>query len=199
MGRASLLLVILAHFWFLGCVTAPLPKDHSIEAVKAQDATAPVEGCDQPLASGYVYCRKMEGQPSTDSLIFITPPVKCSKKSCAYIKIFSPSSDQILGIDVPRGQTRTVIAWKELLGREAFTLQDRGLWPFIYHIYFTDNDGFDHTLLMEGEIRLRVYTKDYFPLKNGQSDPSFAWEFIENGQQIKITTKGRVYIAPKNP
>jgi hypothetical protein len=104
----------------------------------------------------------------------------------------------LMSISVPKGQTRTEIAWKELLGREAFTLDDRGLWPFIYQIKFTGSDGFEHTLVMEGEIRLRIYKKGYLPLVTGQDDPSFAWEFIEGGSLIKITTKGRTFIVPIN-
>jgi hypothetical protein len=138
----------------------------------------------------------MEGQSALDGLVFITPPVKCVKNDCGYVKIFSPAADQIISFKVARGLTRTIIAWNLLIGREQFALQDRGFWPFTYQMTFTDSDGFERTLVMEGEIRLRVYKKGYLPLHNSQDDAQFAWEFLDGGRKIKITSGGRSYVAP---
>lgn len=184
-----------------GCSMLPvsspaIPIDTSLSSILAEDPTAVVEGCGHQPISGYTFCRKMEGQKASDVLIFITPSVICKKKPCIFVKIFSPQADMVSSFHVAEGQTKSEIPWSLLINKDKFTLQDRGFWPFVYQMNFTDSDGFERSLSMEGEIRLRVYKDGYLPLKNGQSDPMFAWEFIEGGVKIKITTGGRTYVAP---
>ena len=150
-----------------GCALLPvsgpdIPLDNIIPSIIAEDPTAVIEGCGHQPISGYTFCRKTEGQKSTDVLIFITPPIICAKKPCIFIKVYSPQSDMVLSFNVLEGQTRSEVSWKQLIGKEHFSLQDRGFWSFIYHMTFTDSEGFERTLSMEGEIRLRIFIKWFY-------------------------------------
>lgn len=168
-------------------------------SIEAQNPTAVIEGCGNQPISGYAYCRKREGSPTTQNIVFIVPPVDCnSPESCVSIKLFRNNSDLVIGLNIPKGQTRAEVSWKSIVGRDHFALGDRGFWPFLYQIKYKDNKGLDRSLVTEGEIRLRVYAKDYLPLHESLDDPAFYWEFIENGTKIKITTSGRTYVAPVN-
>lgn len=166
-------------------------------AVEANDTTAIIEGCgNQPIA-GYTYCRRRDGSPTESVVSFIVPPVDCGLDSCVNIKVYRPDSEIALGLNIPKGQTRLDVPWKMIVGRNQFTLGDRGFWPVIYQITYLDEKGRDKLLVVEGEIRLRVYSKDYLPLHESLDDPAFKWEFIESSTKIKMTTSGRTYVAPK--
>lgn len=180
----------------LGCSHAPRQQDRSVKAIEAHDATGLVEGCGHQPVVGYTYCRMVEGLPTQGSLVFLAPPITCKQNTCVLLKIYSPMGQTVTAHGFAKGQTRLEVPWRAIVSRDKFEVQDRGFWPFTMLLSFTDSEGQDRSLLVEGEVRLRVHKAGYTPLNHTAVDPSFTWEFIESGTVIKMTTGGRAYVAP---
>ncbi len=166
-------------------------------AVDAGDVTALIEGCGVPLTTGFLVCRKTEGEIAGDSLSFVGPPVTCSgREACITFKIFFLDGTPSLGGAIPRGKTRVEVPWKSILKRDTFESRDRGLWGFSYTIRYTLSDGIERTTYSQGEIYLRVIKKGYTPLNTVEQDRDFTWEWKEGAKEIKATSGMRTYVGP---
>lgn len=196
MTAAKLAIPIIGVLAVLGCSNMRVRQDPLSTAQYAGDKTALIEGCGHQPVAGYTYCRVFEGGATNQSLVFLAPPVKCLSPTCVYIKVLRPTGEPTLALSFRKGETRMSVPWSDLISRPTFEVEDRGFWPFVYQIKYLDQDGFERTLVTEGEIRLRVLKKDYQPLHETAHDPSFTWEFIEGGSKIKMTTGGRTYVSP---
>ena len=181
--------------------------DLAMAAVDGGDYTALIEGCGNQLVPGYTYCRKMEGQPATDSLVFVAPAVGCLEKDpetgaetgpCVTFMIYFPDgSKPAYGGAIPRGQTRVSVPWSTILSRNTFELGDRGFWPYTYSIRYIGQDGRERTAVSQGEIRMRVMKKDYIPLDNVQEDANFVWKWQDNGVPVRMTTGARTFVGKR--
>lgn len=174
--------------------------DAAMAAIEAGDATALVEGCGHQIIPGYTYCRVREGDGAGLSRItFVVPETDCQREGpCAFIKIFFPNGEPTLGLSVERGKTRVAIQWEDLLKRRDFRKGDAGYWPFVTTIYWIDLEARERVSKSEGEIRLRVYDRDYVPLHESRDDPAFVWTWKErSGEIIRMTTGMRTYVGDR--
>lgn len=183
------------------CAT-PQKPDQGMSALEGGDYTALIEGCGHQLVPGYTYCRFVEGEvKNSDVVYFVGPSVECSRDdACVFIQVFFPTGGiPSFAGKIPKGETRLAVEWKELLQRSFVTKGDRGFWPFIYTIYWTDVDGNEQITKTLGEIRVRVISSEYTPLHMSEHDPNFIWEWTENNQlKVKMTGGGRTYVEPLN-
>jgi len=213
MKKPSLILIILLSLSQSQC-TKGIIIDSALAANLAGDKTALIRlsGCGpQPFVSeGFSYCRVAEGPMNDAAIELIAPPqaTNCDETACVSFKIYFPDTAQAPYEDViQKGQVSKKITWKQLTGRENFTAGDRGWWPYTYSISWKDGQGMAHKTVSEGEIRLRVYRtlqcdnsgaacKSYSPLRNAPNAKEYAWSWVADGQEIKMTTSGRTYVAP---
>lgn len=190
---------MLAGLILLGVSCTPnIRIDQSMAASLANDKTGLIQACGNQVIAGFTYCRKKEGDVAADAVHFIAPALECDdERACVDVKLFFEDGRPPLGKAIPKGQTRVSVPWKEILGKQRFDKTDRGIYAYVYHARWKDPDGRERETIVDGELILRVYDKDYTPLHNSASDVNFAKEWVENGQMIKVTTKGRTYVEPK--
>lgn len=161
--------------------------------VLSGDDTSIVEGCgNQPFVGG-TFCRQVEGDATDKSIWLIGPPAKCSKDQCVFFKIFDQQGNLVFGGALDKGKTRIEVPWKSLLSRDTFQMADRGLWGVRTTVFWIDKDGFDHQSDSTGTIILRVYAASYLPLNEVSTDPNYVWEWVDNGQEYKMTSSLRAY------
>lgn len=191
------LIILFFCFVFAGSCAKGVKVDTSMAAILANDYTALIQGCGNPLVNGYTYCRKTEGSAANESLIFVAPPSQCTTDSCVSFKIFNQDGELVYGASIPKGQTKSTIAWKDLLKRDTFEKNDRGFWQYTYDIKYLDPNGKEYLSRSIGEIRMRVLPKDYVPLDQVKDDPNFVWVWVQDGTQVKMTTGARTYVEKK--
>lgn len=205
MKLRALVLLLFAPL-FLGAKCATVPVDRAMAAIEAGDYTALIEGCGNQLVPGYTYCRVFEGDDASGNLVFVAPKTEClDPNGCASFKVYHPVNGLVYGGTIPKGQTRSEVPWRALLGRVTFELSDIGFWPFTYEIKWLDGEGKEQVAYSQGEIRVRVIHKKtcnelggcayYEPLQNSPSDPAFAWEWKEGKVEVKMTTGARAYVS----
>lgn len=176
------------------CSTYAVKMDSSANAAEAGDATAIIEGCGSQPVVGYTYCRFEEGMNAeTTFLTLHVPPAICDRESCVDVQIFFPDSSPTLGFTIPRGETKALIQMSELIKRKEFTKQDRGFWGILMTIHYIGPDG-ERLTFAEGEIRVRVTSKNYVPLHEVKDNREYAWRwFDKEGHVFRMTTSGRAY------
>jgi hypothetical protein len=181
------------------CNTArTAPDTQTMTAIAAGDLTALIQGCGNQLVSGYTYCRKVEGDNTTESVVFVIPTSKCGEDSCAEVKIFFPDGSPTYGYVFKKGETIHRVKWADLTKKSTFDIDDRGFWPFTYRIKYIDKQGKQRETVTEGEIRLRILRKGYTPLHEISEDMNFVWKFQYDGVDVKMTTGGRTYVSERN-
>ena len=82
--------------------------------------------------------------------------------------------------------------------RTEFKKGDTGFWGVRYWIKWVDTKGKTRRTVTDGVIYLIVTDKKYISLHSVEGDPNFAWNFIDNGVEVKMTTGGRTYVERKN-
>lgn len=188
----------LAVTMSLGCAHKGVEEDSSLEPIIANDTTLIIEGCGHAPIIGYTYCRKIDGQSTTDSLVFHVPPTNCGKSECIYVKILMPDGSPAVGLSAKSGETKLEVSWKTLLKREVFQAGDRGLWIVLVEIHYLDSLGVLKKTLIEAEIRLRVLATGYISLLNVEEDPNFIWLWQNNDRKFKMTSNGRSFMGGRN-
>jgi len=171
--------------------------DQSISSVEGGDATAIVTGCGSAPIVGYTYCRKTEGDSTSEKLIFHAPvqSKKCPTGSpCTTGKIFRPDGS-VVGLEFKNGESKAVISWEELLLSPKFEKEFRGFYLFFIETEFIDPRGERRVIFQEGEIRLRVLTKGYTPLHEVSNDRNFNYTWSEGSYTMRLTTKGRAFVG----
>jgi hypothetical protein len=167
-------------------------------AAEAGDYTALIEGCGNQLVQGYTYCRVREGDPTSGKIKIVVPPTQCKRPdACAFYKIYFPDGSPSIGGAIPKGETSAEIMWSDIAKKPIFSVGDRGFWPFTTEIYWLDPDGNERMTFAEGEMRMRVYRKEYEPLNQVQMDSNFVWMWEEKGVFVKSTTGARSYVSKK--
>lgn len=188
-------ILFLILFLFISCI-ARLPVDSAMSAIDGLDKTALVEACGNQLVPGYTYCRKTEGTTTDEFINFIAPPAQCKQYPCVILKVFFPdNSQETYAYEFRKGEIVHKVAWKEILDRDIFSIDDRGFWPFMYKIKWVDQDGRERTSITEGEIRLRVLKKRYEALNDAQDNENFVWKYKYKNVQIKMTSSGRTFVS----
>lgn len=197
-----LFLSLFSSFLFIGasrCAVGVKP-DSVTAALVSGDYTALIEGCGNQLVPGYTYCRFSEGEIAQGFVTFVAPPVICLGKKeepCVTFKVYFPTGEPTYGGEIPRGKTRANVEWETLLHKKTFEKGDRGFWPFTYRIRWVDPEGKEQLTMSQGEIRLRVYSKEYIPLQNVSEDENYVWKWVENGLPVHMTTGARTYVGLK--
>lgn len=198
MKSLSLLFIMLCLIACSSCNDAFTSQDkETISAIEAGDVTALVQGCGNQLVSGYTYCRKMEGENTSEVVAFVIPSSRCGEDSCAEVKIFYPDGSPTYGYQFRKGETIHRVKWSDLTKKNHFDVDDRGFWPYTYRIKWLDFEGKQRETITEGEIRLRVLRQGYIPLHEVQGDSNFVWNFKFDNTQVRMTTGGRTYVSRK--
>lgn len=191
------LMVILAAFCFLGasrCANMVRP-DSSALAAEMNDATVMIEGCGNQPIVGYTYCRVTEGQSTEgNNLILLSPPTVCKSEPCVVFNIYMPQGQDDFSVSVPMGQTRTMLPWGKILNRPTFEKGDRGFWGIVMKWKWLDLEGKEYESIAEGEIRMRVLSRDYERLDNGDENSAFVWKWRDLSFNYRMTTAGRAAI-----
>lgn len=178
--------------------TVPRVVDKSANAAEAGDATALVSGCGGQPVPGYVYCRKKEGQiTSVDKVTFYGPVGNCERDHCTFITILFPTGEPSHSVVIPKDKTSVSVGWEKLTKRNTFEKLDRGFWPFLVKTYWTDSDGDERLTVQEGELRLRVYDKNYQPLNSLKESPDWGWQWENSGKLFRMTTAGRSWVGAR--
>jgi hypothetical protein len=165
-------------------------------AVPHHDVTALIEGCGLPLTTGFIVCRKTQGEIASDSLVFVAPPVQCKGDDpCVTFKVFFLDGTPAYGGSIAKGTTRREVPWQTILKRNTFELSDRGIWGISYTVRYLLDDGIERTTYSQGEIYLRVMKKGYFPLHAVDSDPHFIWSWDEKNRRVKATSGMRTFVG----
>lgn len=195
------LIVLLVMFTLVACSSCntarPNPDKEPMSAIQGGDLTALIQGCGNQLVSGYTYCRKMEGDNTSEVVQFVAPSTKCGSDSCAELKVFFPDGSPSYGYQFKKGETVHRVKWSDLTKKSTFDVDDRGFWPFTYKVKWLDADGRVRETVTEGEIRLRVLRSGYLPLHEVQDDSNFVWKFQHDNTQVKMTTGGRTFVSER--
>lgn len=186
----------LLLIFLIGCESAPIP-DSAMAAIEGGDATVLIEGCGNQLNVGYTYCRMTEGEAAGKNLWLVGPTSNCERDACVFFRISAPNGEVVYGSQLPKNKNRINVDWTKLIKKPAFQVSDRGLWGVIMEVYWQDSEGRERRAISEGEIRLRVLTKNYKPLHEVENDPNFVWVYTEQGVTAKLTTGLRAYVSRK--
>ena len=195
--------ILLAFFLlaFIGasrCSLVTVTPDVVLAAVEAGDYTVLIEGCGNQLVPGYTYCRVREGDATDQKISLVGPPSVCNKPdACVFYKVYFPDGSPSIGGSISKGETKADILWTDLTKKAQFEVEDRGFWPITMEIYWLDPDGNEMQSMAIGEIRLRVFRREYMPLNNISSDPNFVWVWNQDGITAKMTTGMRAFVATK--
>lgn len=161
----------------------------------SNDPTGIVAGCGQQPTAGYVYCRMTEGGDAiAATLVFSLPPASCDLPTCSQVAVLSPTGAPVQRIDAAKGATYVTLKWSDIIGAPTFTKDARGFWPFVVHVHWIDPTGNPQETVTDGELRLRVVSKDYTALGGGWAPSEFAWQWISGRYEFGMTTAGRVQI-----
>lgn len=189
----SFLLIGLSLIGASSCKSTRVSPDLSLSPLLANDATLILKGCGSQSTVGYLYCRKTEGVTASDSVSLFVPDAKCDQVSCVNYKIFGPNGDLMAGGSVLKGMTEVRLKWSDLLKDTEFRKAYRGFWIILLEVDFIDKDGFKRKSFTEGEIRLRVLSKDYTPLNEVKDSNLFIWQFTQDNKIYKYTTSLRAF------
>lgn len=207
LARLGLPALFVLSFFSGGATSCnSVPVDTGISPFEAKDVTAliqgdgkapHVEGCDKTLQSGYTHCRVREGAVADSAIYLVAPVTSCTKDDgiCRFFDIYNQKGEIVKGGHFAKDETRVEIKWKDLLGRDTFEKADRGFWIYVYEWYWLNPDGQEMKTVVDGEIRMRVYSKDYKPLRDVSSNPNFVYDWVENGVEVKSTSSGRTYVG----
>jgi hypothetical protein len=188
-------IVLLLLFLTVSCDT--LVIDNGVSAVVGKDSTGPIRACGNQPIVGYTYCRKKEGSAAGDRLWFYGPKTNCERQACVYFKIYFPDGTPSYEGSIPKNETKAFVLWSDLIKSDTFVIGDRGFWPYVYTVYWNDDNGNERSSRSDGDIRLRVYHKDYEPLHNSTDNPNFTFEWTDDGHVFKVTTGLRMFIGEK--
>lgn len=186
----------------LGASECSNPKVRSdsgaVYAIDANDPTVVIQGgggCITDPKVGYTYCRKREGTTTNDGLTFYAPPVDCGAEQCAIdVEVLFPDNTPSIVFQIPKGQTRRSVSWKELTHSDTYQRDFSGFWIVLMTWNWVGEDEHSHPTTVEGEIRLRVLRSNYTPLQNAKEDANFVWKTSEGGNQFRWTTHGRAAV-----
>lgn len=162
-------------------------------AMDANDATAIIEGCGSQPIVGYTYCKVREGDPTTGTIKIKVPLAACERQSCANVKVFFPDGSPTLGLELPRGETEIEISWKDIVKKDTFEKDARGFWPVLVEWFWVDANGFENRTIVEGEIRMRVLSREYIPLHEIRDAVQFGWRWYDNDGVYRMSTAGRAW------
>lgn len=186
------ILNLLLGLVLVGCKSIPI--DPSVHAQEANDATVIIEGCGFQPVAGYTYCTPHEGDHTArDFLVLHSPPIEdCGDNdSCVSYMIMFPNGHPAIQLAVPKGETRTMVKWSDLTGKDTFDRNDRGLWAVFQIVLWEDGDGAIRNILSEGEIRLRVIREGYNPLRHAKDSNWFATRWKAGEWKMGQSTSGR--------
>ncbi len=169
--------------------------DPSMAATKANDSTVIVEGCGNQPIVGYTYCRKSVGPVGKETIRVHVPQGKCQSGDCTSVQIYFPNGSPTIGRTVPRDKGFVTFSWEEILQKKDFSTNDRGFWTIITITKFVGQDGIEREVAEEGEIRLRVLSRNYVPLISTQSSEYFVWDWLYGNCEMKKTTAGRTFVG----
>lgn len=190
-------LLVLAVF--AACASGGLRPDEAMaqlgvrDTQQAGDATVVIEG-DQPPPVGFHFLRFQQGEIATGSVALVVPPAQCRPEGarCVHWAIRRPDG-QVIGDDVPRGQVRVVIAVRDLFGSATAELGHRGPFFVLLTVKWVDEQGNDRESRAEGIIEVRVVSQGYQSLNQTPSSREFAWDWIDQGRNYRMTTALRAY------
>lgn len=177
-------------FFVMACVPKPV-VDLSPLAIASGDMSAIVEGCGQQPIVGYTYCRMSEGKLSDEALTFHVPPADCAGTHCVTLKVFRPDGQPAIDFDAQKGEKKITLPWVLLLGKTEVSKEDRGFWPFVVRVH-RDNAN---DVVTEGEIRLRVLSRDYASLNRAWTPSAYAWQWFNGPWAFGMTSSGRTSVG----
>ncbi len=184
-------------FVFVGassCTKDMLVPDNAMSAQEGEDYTVIIEGCGNQPVVGYTYCRFIEGNLTDQSVSLIAPPAQCREDKCVFYKIYFPDqSIPAIAGSIPKGQTSVKIKWTELLKKGSIAKGDAGFWPILMEVHWVDTEGRDRVSFADGEIRLRVLSRQYTPLNRSKDDSNFVWSWTDGFHIFKSTASLRQY------
>lgn len=187
----------LAFIALASCAPA-LYHDSSVAAFEAGDQTALLVGCGQRAAVGHLYCRFVDGELATGSVVVVVPPVDCPAETCAVVTIWANDMRVVLERQIPKGQTYVVVPWKTLLGEQPVNANLRGFWPLLVKWAWSDPaSGETLQAAAIGEIRVRVHSASYVPLAYDPSSATWRWRL--DGVDYVATDKGRTAVKEPAP
>lgn len=178
--------------------------DPSPQSVLANDLTALADpsdllGCGTQLQAGLLFCRLHERTPTTSKITFVGPKTNCKREACVYIDVFFPNGEPTLGLKIPKDKTEISVTWREVTGRDEFTLDERGFWPFVRTTFWLNADGQEAKTVEDGMIYLRILRADYESLQDTKENPYYAFQGDHHGTHWKWTTSGRTWVERKAP
>jgi len=183
-----------------GCSCSHFGLKLDPEIAIGNDYTVLMSGCGrETLVTGAILCRVIAGlNTKTEIIEFHAPPsLDCKGEHCTYVKIFFPDGRPALEKSILKGQGKIDVSWFELVEKEVFDLQDRGLFSVTVEMHYLDPQGEERKMYMEGVIFLRVIPPSYTSLELSEDDENFYWIWKAKNQTLKLTTGGRAYVGPQ--
>lgn len=157
---------------------------------EANDTTALLSGCGERVAVGHLYCRFQAGTPAAGSVVVVVPPVQCAAETCATVTIWGPDASVLVERTIAKGQSYVVVPWRTLLGHDTYEPNERGFYPVLVKWTWTDpTSGVELAAAAEGEIRMRVHSKEYSPLSYDPAAQTWSWSV--GGVKFGATETGR--------
>lgn len=188
-------ILVGATFLILCAATcAQIPIDPSAQAAASNDETVIFQGAGAKSQKGYLFIQKREGAPITETLTLITPALNCKKATCAKYQFFRKDGTPGASGGIPKSQTSTVLNLSDLIGHTgSVTAADDGEYSAVIQLFYTDSTNHEHSILMNGFVRLNILSSDYAPV--GCGDPAIAWQ-VETAPRpspcvVQFTTAGR--------
>ena len=170
-----------------------MEQDLPISLLEAQEPTLLIEGCGNRPASGYTYCRLVEGSIESQKIMFHFPPVTCGSDKCIHLKIINAHGLAVIGLSLNKMETRLDVSWEKLLERKIVQSGDRGIWIALAEIRFTEGSQIKK-ITLEGEIRVRVLPMGYLSLSTIENDSSYYWEWNDKNNLFKMNKGGQTFV-----
>lgn len=188
-----LMVMVLCVLSFGAAQCQSIRIDPSMNAFAANDMTAIIEGCGKPPIVGYTYCRMTEGTAANHELTLKVPKSDCDRTECAFYEFISPQGQPAPSGSFEKGKTSVKVLWSDLIGRDHFTKDDRGMWGVRIRWYWIGSDKKEYSTVQEGEVRMRVLPPDYHPLHEEKDSPFFSWKWSDESGRYAVSTAGRAW------
>jgi hypothetical protein len=168
-----------------------------LQAYESGDPTIvmKVDGCGKQWVPGYAMCKKKAGEISNSNIYLANVNSNCDEDACVYFKIISQTREVVYGGQIEKGRPYAAIPWTEVIKKDRFERNDRGLWGVLMEVHWVDNEDRKRITMAEGEIRLRVYDEKYTSLEYVPHHPAFVYSNEMDGQIMKYTTGMRVFVS----
>jgi len=169
------LILCAVAFLLVGCGAKNLPDaiDFSMTAYEAGDLSAVLEGCNQGVRNGYLFCRMPEGADQSTIITLHFPKVSCKRTNCIEYQVVMPSGELGHGLGIGAGETKNSVRLSQITGKSGPISKDHaGEYRLLVKVWFLVEDE-EMSTRADAVLRLFVVDRKYQGLVC--NDPETGW------------------------